>query len=420
MDKNSTGPQPPSSVPSHLVVALPHLDLVSQLLDRICPGRFERIAEDKRLGLALVDVRDLPQVAAELANEPIPARVSATTPIDRLLGVLRAQCADLYGGWMPTLGKNRNVDAVFAAPHIGTGGPEEAADGYPVRCDALLMPRATTNGHGRRARVGILDTQLFPNDALDGRYTANGESLLTIGEASYSHYKGHATFVAGLVLEQAPNAELMVRAVLWGDDARTTTWKLATEMVDMADQGIDVLNLSLACQTEDGQPPLVLSRAVELLSPNMVIVAAAGNIDNDLVDGKKPIWPAALDDVIAVGADHEYGRAAAFSPTGPWVRLYAPGVDVTSTYLSGRVSMPKLDTDVSFDGWATWSGTSFAAATVSGRIAALIEPGQPARSGWEKLLRAMANRRDQSRIRLADYRVPIEEKASSCQTTART
>jgi membrane-anchored mycosin MYCP len=93
-----------------------------------------------------------------------------------------------------------------------------------------------------------------------------------------------------------------------------------------------------------------------------------------------PMWPAALDDVVAVGASDGNGHHAQFSPDLPWVNFLAPGVGVDSTYLTGRIRAGSQDvhtttTSEPFTGWANWSGTSFAAASVSGAIAARIKPG---------------------------------------------
>jgi membrane-anchored mycosin MYCP len=64
----------------------------------------------------------------------------------------------------------------------------------------------------------------------------------------------------------------------------------------------------------------------------------------------------------------------------PWVDLTAPGVDVVSTYLTGEVTLaspaPGSPTKTFSDGFAYWDGTSFAAAAVSGAVAAKIVPGQ--------------------------------------------
>ena len=66
---------------------------------------------------------------------------------------------------------------------------------------------------------------------------------------------------------------------------------------------------------------------------------------------------------------------AKFSPEAPWLTLVALGVNVTSTYLTGFVKfeqlkgLPKPPGDAEFKGYATWSGTSFATATITGEIA---------------------------------------------------
>jgi hypothetical protein len=93
------------------------------------------------------------------------------------------------------------------------------------------------------------------------------------------------------------------------------------------------------------------------------------------------MWPAALDDVVAVGASDGNGHRAQFSPDLPWVNF--PGTRrrrQRAPTLTGRIRAGSKDvhTDATgdgFTGWANWSGTSFAAATVSGAIAARIKPG---------------------------------------------
>jgi hypothetical protein len=92
---------------------------------------------------------------------------------------------------------------------------------------------------------------------------------------------------------------------------------------------------------------------------------------------KTPIWPGAFDEVIAVGAT-DGDELAAFSPRTPWVDLTAPGVGVESTYLTGQVKSASSTqrSPLKFNGFAYWNGTSFAAAAVSGAVAAKIRPGR--------------------------------------------
>jgi subtilisin family serine protease len=57
------------------------------------------------------------------------------------------------------------------------------------------------------------------------------------------------------------------------------------------------------------------------------------------------------------------------------VAVYAPGEWVPSTFLT-RAGDP------AYDGWASWSGTSFAAPLIAGHVAAkLARSGGPAASG---------------------------------------
>jgi subtilisin family serine protease len=173
--------------------------------------------------------------------------------------------------------------------------------------------------------------------------------------------EAHATFIAGVILAEAPNADLIVGHVLNAYNICGSSWDVATRMAEFAGAGVSVLNISFGAATHDDKPPLVLRRAVnELTSGKVIIVAAAGNHGPD----ETKMWPAAFKKVVAVGAGARITgtdnfKVAAFSPRQPWVDLLAPGEDVRSLYKAG--------------GYATWSGTSFSAAAVSGAVAHLVE-----------------------------------------------
>jgi subtilisin family serine protease len=307
------------------------------------------------------------------------------------------------------MGKNRVIDPVRGLPYIGGGGEGEpyfggygdpSADGGTIAVAPVLAPpprwtpRAAKPGQG--VRIGLLDTRLYPNEWLAGGYLAAADDLLQMPATDGTPppaSAGHATFVAGLILRGAPGAELVVRPVL-NDKAVGRAWDVARKMVSFIGSGVDILNLSFGCYTDDGEPPLLLARAVSLLSAEILLVAAAGNhgdIDELRQEGKvkdaswtrglhdrTPVWPAALDEVIAVGAT-DGDKLAPFSPETPWVDMTAPGVNVESTYLTGEVKLTDPDespTTTFSDGFAYWNGTSFAAATVSGAVAAKILPGR--------------------------------------------
>jgi membrane-anchored mycosin MYCP len=363
-----------------IVVALPHQELVLRELDDIAGSAAPHIVRsDRRLGLSLIGVTH---------SEP-----DEPAALDRMLAAVRARCAARYDGWVPTLGKNRLLDRIDGAGHVDGGGVDGggvAAAGHvdggggglpePEKADAL--PPAVGPERGRDVHVAVLDTRIYPHADLAGRYETEGPEALLRDPDGVPYHAGHATFVAGVITLRASRVVIDVHNAL-DNNSEATAWDVARKMVEFADAGVGVLNLSMGCFTDDGQPPLLFKRAVELLAPDVVIVAAAGNHgagDSTYnVGPRTPFWPAALDDVVAVGAHDRDGQRATFSPDTPWVTLSAPGVDMVSTFLKGDLVVP-TDTGGTtrreYGGYASWSGTSFAAAVVTGEIAAGTIPGR--------------------------------------------
>jgi len=365
---------------NQLVVAISDLAAVRGALR----GRAVGVADeqrDERLGLALLTLQNLAAGATKLrgddgglagrvnqARRPAgPPREIEPSDLDLLIGWLREHFRSAYGGWVPTIGKNRVMDPVRGLPYLGGGGQGDpyfggrgdprsssgANGGTSAGAPGLSAPppgwprRAAKPGQG--VRVGVLDTRLYPNEWLAGGYVAAAHDLLQVpatGSSPRPASAGHATFIAGLILRRAPGAELVIRPVL-NEKAVGRAWDVAKDMAGFIGSGVDILNLSFGCYTDDGEPPLVLARAVSLVSAEILLVAAAGNhgdIDELRARGaladtpgtkgltsKTPMWPAAFDEVIAVGATDGNNQLAPFSPQTPWVDMTAPGVDVEST-----------------------------------------------------------------------------------------
>ena len=130
-----------------------------------------------------------------------------------------------------------------------------------------------------------------------------------------------------------------------------------------ADQDHDVINLSLG-----GDAASVVEDAVVYAAAAGVIqVAAAGNEGED----DSILYPAAYDDVIAVGAIDENETLADFSSKGPELDLVAPGVDVPST--------------IAGDAYAERCGTSMASPHVAGGAAHLVANGYDAQAARDRL-----------------------------------
>jgi subtilisin family serine protease len=355
---------PDSAETDELVVHLPHLDLVTDQLGHIGVGLAGDPEKDEELGLALVRLTAPPG--------------GGTRDLDALLKQLRELSAAAYGKWVPLIGKNRHVDKIFVMPQPKPHtvpiaiGPLAAEDLAPL--DGL-PPSTAAPDAGRGIRVGVVDTKIYAHPDLIGRFIAEKDSIHGPLPEPSPRAAGHATFVTSLILSPAPAATVEVRNVIFDDD-RPNAWTAVQNMMRLADSGVDIINMSVGCRTADGQPPLLLARAVELLGQRVLIVAAAGN--QGALPGQfktVPTWPAAIPDVVAVGARQNDGSKAPFSPELPWITCTAPGKDVSGDFLDALVEMPD-DSVQKFTNYATWSGTSFATATVSGEIAARTVRGK--------------------------------------------
>jgi subtilisin family serine protease len=194
------------------------------------------------------------------------------------------------------------------------------------------------------------------------------DEMDTNADGSLDRQAGHGTFVAGIIRQHAPDAIIHVQGVLssFGDGDDWDVSNGITKALNRSQGQTHVINMSFGGYTDDDLPFSVLADAVvEAQNQGAIVVAAAGNANSC-----RPFWPACLPGVIAVGATH-CGKRAWFSNFGPWVKACAPGVDIVSTFyeFDGPASnLAGLDPD-RYHGWATWSGTSFAAPHVTAAIA---------------------------------------------------
>jgi membrane-anchored mycosin MYCP len=399
--------------PDELVVGLAEWPLVAAALSRlhVWPAGKPPTEQDEGLGLALATgLSDMDGAAAWIRAKHGPRLAglenAAGHPyeaIDVVLYELRRHFRETLAGYVPPLGKSRTGYLVVGSP-------------YPKGITAATLPSAALppaapaadERAGAAVRVGVLDTPVSAHPDLAGRYVTSrpGDVLLPAAAgAPHSWRAGHGTFVADLIRRQAPAVQLETRGLLDSETGRATLWDTALAIMRLGNSGIDVLNLSLACLTEDDEPPLLLRRALDRIPPDVVVIAAAGNHGTG-AEPVWPAWPAALDGVVAVGATN-----AAFSAYGPWVTCSAPGENLTAAYPVGTVSVadrphPQGTAELTADatgvetrpaadaenpdfttGYARWSGTSFAAAWATGAVAARTVPGRvPAREALRQLL----------------------------------
>ena len=286
----------------------------------------------------------MPDPPAAQASRVYPNPLYATTAYPNGEGVTYQRTGERRSEARPLLGMPAN--------QIGVVGNWATA---PVRVAVIDsgLPDATS--------TAFLPTpaNLVGGDPIDNPDANEDEFLDPVA--------GHGTFIAGIIARVAPGCAISVYHALttFGDgneaDIVTLIERLATQPVNDRPH---VLNLSFSGYALD--EPGCMRHAIQMaIAAGIVVVASAGN------DGiSRKAYPAAFEGVVSVAALGPNGPAP-FSNWGSWVRACAPGVDVPSTFWEFNGQDPQkfgLDID-NFVGWATWSGTSFAAPVVAGVIA---------------------------------------------------
>ena len=172
----------------------------------------------------------------------------------------------------------------------------------------------------------------------------------------FTEFDGHCTFVASCILQQAPAATLYLRHVLdhRGDG---TVWEAAAGIAELISLDLDLVNLSFGeYMTDDDSAPMVLDAAIRRFGRDTVVVAAAGN--NGDVNGSRPSdvpagvtpsttsYPAALPEVVGVGAIDADDKRAPFTPRSGAVDLAAgPGYRPERRLPAGRGAAARPEPD---------------------------------------------------------------------------
>jgi type VII secretion-associated serine protease mycosin len=250
---------------------------------------------------------------------------------------------------------------------------------WPLKAVGAQEAWKTTKGAG--ITVAVLDTGVDADHADLRDAVLPGKDVIGFGARRGDRsWARHGTAMAGIiagrghgpgdedgVLGIAPEAEILpVRVLLEDSDPqrkkarRTRGGALAEGIRWAADQGADVINLSLGDDSASAHPDAREDAAVRYaLRKGAVVVASAGNGGED---GDRISYPAAYPGVIAVTAVDRYGARAAFSTRRWYATVSAPGEDVMIADPDGTY----------YQGW----GTSAAAAVVSG-AAALVRAAHP-------------------------------------------
>jgi subtilisin family serine protease len=201
-------------------------------------------------------------------------------------------------------------------------------------------------------------------------------------EENYRSHWGHATFIAGLIRLTAPGAQVLSMRVM-NSEGKVSEDDAASALSWLADNPglpgrVEVVLMAFGRPDHPGDHDLQKLRAPvrRLTDQGVRIVASAGN------DGsERPVYPAAFAaeaefsgksrrSVISVGALTTPTERAPYSNSGPWVTEWYRGTNVIS--IMPLTTKSSESAPARGDGYAWWSGTSFAAAIAAGK--ALPEP----------------------------------------------
>ena len=336
------------------------------------PRRPRRTARSSS-GATSADVQRLvpDEVVIEVANSASAQQIDALQRRHRLARI-ESQTFQLTGTtlfrWR--IPDRRSVAAVVRAlqndrlvaavqPNYLFALQQDAAksEGDPAQYELakLHLPQAHALAKGDNVPVAVIDSGVDADHLeLAG---AVAETFDTLAAPITPHK--HGTAIAGLIaahgklMGAAPGARILdVRAFApTGASAQGTTFNILKGLDWAAAHGARVINMSFA-----GPSDPALHRGLQAAhEKGIVLVAAAGNA------GPKspPLYPAADPNVIAVTATDADDRLFPQSNRGRHIAIAAPGAQIL-------VAIPD-------DKYEVASGTSYAAAEVSGIVALMLE-----------------------------------------------
>ncbi|HWS33602.1 MAG TPA: S8 family serine peptidase, partial [Actinoplanes sp.] len=246
--------------------------------------------------------------------------------------------------------------------------------------DYLKMDEAHRITEGAGVKVAVIDTGTSAHTDLK-RNLLKGTDVIPDGNGTGRvDTSGHGTLIAGLIaghghgsgagaLGMAPAAKVVPVKAFEGPADNGDSLVAAIEWATKA--GVGVMNISGA--TVPSRP--LLAAAGEAVRSDVVVVASSGNRS----DGFLVAYPAAIPEVLAVGAVDKKGKLADFSVTGSAVDICAPGADIVGPYKNNK--------------YYKGNGTSESAAVASGAVA-LVRAKFPELSAEEVVHRITATADD--------------------------
>ncbi|MBX6424257.1 S8 family serine peptidase [Thermosulfurimonas sp. F29] len=245
---------------------------------------------------------------------------------------------------------------------VWAGGWFPASEVLPTQegdwwLSAIRISEARAFACGRGVTVVMVDSGVKPDHpALEGHLRLDLAYDFGDNDTDVTDRLGHGTATAGLVLQVAPCAEIVPLKINRDGESFFETAALERALAYIFDlleriDGPVVVNLSLVLSEASGE---VTRLVKDLLRKGVPVVAAAGNEGLEELD-----FPASVPGVISVAAFGPTGELVPSSNRGRGLFLAAPGQSLRVPSIFGE--------------YTYMSGTSLAAAIVSGTLALLME-----------------------------------------------
>jgi subtilisin family serine protease len=268
--------------------------------------------------------------------------------------VVNGFSARLDAAQLDHLRHDPNVVKVAQAATMHTMTTQTGADWGLDRLDATsgLDQKYTYNHTGKGVTAYVIDTGI---DTSDGDFGGRASVAFDATGGGGKDCNGHGTHVAGTIggTTYGVAKAVTLKAVRVLDCQGSGTDADVVAGMDWVAQNAAkpaVANMSLG----GGKSPSVDAAAKKLSDAGVFLAVAAGNDGADACAGS----PSGADGVLAVAAEDRTDASASFTNYGKCVKVYAPGVNITSDWLAG--------------GTNTISGTSMATPHVVG-VAALYK-----------------------------------------------
>lgn len=214
---------------------------------------------------------------------------------------------------------------------------------------------------GEQVKVAVMDTGVTLSEDIEiaGRinFIEGEEDVFPL----YEDVSGHGTAVASIIAAKEndieitgvnPNAEIYSVKVL-DDDNRASLSRVIQGIYWCIDNDIDIINMSFGTGIKSEILEQVIKEADEA---GILMIAAAGNC-GETVGESTVEYPAAFEEVVAVGATNPEGTVSEMSSVGVEIELLAPGEKIPATGYYGEI--------------AQTDGTSMAAPHVTGAASVL-------------------------------------------------